>query len=134
MSVLESFKLRGKTAVVTGGARGLGRQHALALAEAGANTAICDLLSEEGERTRKELEVLGGRSYFGRVDVRVPEEIDRFLEQVQRELGPVDILVNNAARPSEGIPLEQATTSFGATSSIPIYPASSTLANALPWK
>src|SRR5579864_8861594 len=107
MSVLEWFKLRGKTAVVTGGARGLGRQDALALAEAGANTAICDLLSEEGEGTRKELEALGGRSYFGRVDVRVSEEIDRFLEQVQRELGPVDILVNNAARPSEGIPLEQ---------------------------
>jgi len=107
MSVLESFKLTGKTAVVTGGARGLGRQHALALAEAGANTAICDLLSDEGEKTRQELEATGVRSIFGRVDVRIPQEIDEFLARVQQELGGVDILVNNAARPSEGIPLEQ---------------------------
>ncbi len=107
MGVLDSFKLSGKTAVVTGGARGLGRQHAIALAEAGANTAICDLLNDEGERTHKELEALGVRSFFGRVDVRVAKDIDRFLEQVRQELGGIDILVNNAARPSEGIPLEQ---------------------------
>src|SRR5581483_9045417 len=107
MKVLDSFKLTNKTAVVTGGARGLGRQHALALAEAGANTAICDLLTDEGESTRKELESLGVRSFFGRVDVRAPQEIERFLEQVRQELGEIDILVNNAARPSEGIALEQ---------------------------
>jgi NAD(P)-dependent dehydrogenase (short-subunit alcohol dehydrogenase family) len=88
MSVLDSFNLTNKTAVVTGGARGLGRQHAIALAEAGANTAICDVLCEEGERTRKELEAMGARALFGRVDVRVPEEI---------------------ARTSEGIPLEEVT-------------------------
>jgi NAD(P)-dependent dehydrogenase (short-subunit alcohol dehydrogenase family) len=106
MRVLDSFKLTNKTAVVTGGARGLGRQHALALAEAGANTAICDLLADEGESTRRELESLGVRSFFGRVDVRAPQDIDRFLEQVRQEVGEIDILVNNAARPSEGIPLE----------------------------
>ena len=109
MSVLDSFNLTNKTAVVTGGARGLGRQHAIALAEAGANTAICDVLCEEGERTRKELEAMGARALFGRVDVRVPEEIDRFLGQVRAELGGIDILVNNAARTSEGIPLEEVT-------------------------
>ena len=107
MSVLDSFKLTNKTAVVTGGARGLGRQHAMALAEAGANTAICDLLTEEGEKTRQELESLGVRSIFGRVDVRAPQEIDNFFARVQQEFGGIDILVNNAARPSEGIPLEQ---------------------------
>ena len=68
MSVLDSFNLTNKTAVVTGGARGLGRQHAIALAEAGANTAICDVLCEEGERTRKELEAMGAgvRCCYGR--------------------------------------------------------------------
>lgn len=107
MGVLDVFKLNDKTAVVTGGSRGLGRQHALALAEAGANVAIGDILGDEGEATRKELEGIGRRAFFGRVDIRIPEEIDAFLEQVRRELGPIDILVNNASRPSEGIPLEE---------------------------
>jgi NAD(P)-dependent dehydrogenase (short-subunit alcohol dehydrogenase family) len=107
MSVLDLFKLDHRTAVVTGGSRGLGRQHALALAEAGANVAICDILGDEGENARKELEAIGRHAFFGRADIRVPEEIDRFLEQVRHELGPIDILVNNAARPSEGVPLEQ---------------------------
>ncbi len=100
------FDLRGRTAIVTGGARGLGRQHALALAEAGAHVAICDLLADEGEHTRGELEALGARALFGRVDVTAPAEIDSFIARVFSELGPIRVLVNNAARPSEGVALE----------------------------
>lgn len=105
MSVLELFRLDGKVAVVTGGARGLGRQHALALAEAGATVAICDLLQDEGQRTISEIASLGNESHFSRVDVTSPEDIERFVEEVVRGFGRIDILVNNAARPSEGIPL-----------------------------
>ena len=106
MPVLDLFKLTDRVAVVTGGARGLGRQYALALAEAGAQVAICDLLTDEGEHTRKELEALGRRAYFARVDVTNTEQIDSFGRDVEQALGPIDILVNNAARPSEGIALE----------------------------
>ena len=49
MSVMDLFDLKDKTAIVTGAARGLGRQMALALAEAGAHVAICDLLEKEGQ-------------------------------------------------------------------------------------
>jgi NAD(P)-dependent dehydrogenase (short-subunit alcohol dehydrogenase family) len=105
--VLESFRLEGRLAVVTGGARGLGRQHALALAEAGAAVAICDLLVEEGEATRAELAALGGDALFARVDVTSPAEIDAFLDAVTARFGKIDVLVNNAARPSEGCPLEE---------------------------
>jgi NAD(P)-dependent dehydrogenase (short-subunit alcohol dehydrogenase family) len=105
-NVLALFALTDRVAVVTGGARALGRQHALALAEAGARVAICDLLAEEGERTRSELEALGRPAYFGRVDVTDGAQIDDFVRDVEESLGPIDILVNNAARPSEGVALE----------------------------
>jgi NAD(P)-dependent dehydrogenase (short-subunit alcohol dehydrogenase family) len=107
MNILERFQLQGRVAIVTGGARGLGRQHAFALAEAGADVAICDLLEVEGERTRQEIEALGRRAWFGKVDVTQPAQIDQFLVDVEQHLGPVRILVNNAARPSEGCALTE---------------------------
>jgi NAD(P)-dependent dehydrogenase (short-subunit alcohol dehydrogenase family) len=105
MNVIESFQLKNRVAIVTGGARGLGRQHALALAEAGADVAICDLLEDEGERVRCELEALGVRAWFGKADVTRTEQIDEFIGEVEKNLGPIRILVNNAARPSEGCAL-----------------------------
>ena len=106
MSVLELFDLSGKVAIVTGGARGLGRQEALALAEAGADLALCDLLQTEGEQTAGEIEALDRRSLFGRVDVTQPAEIEGFVQRVIKRLGKIDILVNNAGMPSDGLPLE----------------------------
>lgn len=106
MSMLEQFKLTDRVAVVTGGARALGRQHALALAGAGARVAIGDLLTAEGEATRAELAALGVPAYFARVDVTDAAQIEQFIRGVEETLGPIDILVNNAARPSEGIALE----------------------------
>lgn len=106
MSVLDLFKLSGRVAVVTGGARGLGRQAALALAEAGAAVAICDLLEEEGARTAQEIADLGCPSYFGKVDVTQAAEIEAFTAAVAERLGAIDILVNNAGMPSSGLSLE----------------------------
>jgi len=106
MGVLDQFSLDGRVAVVTGGARGLGRQHALALAEAGAAVAICDLLVPEAEAVRAELAALGRPALAARVDVTAAADIDAFVGQVMDRFGRVDVLVNNAAMPSEGIPLE----------------------------
>ena len=80
-------------------------EHALALAEAGADVAICDLLEDEGERTRCELEAMGVRAWFGKADATRTEQIDEFIGEVEKNLGPIRILVNNAARPSEGCAL-----------------------------
>lgn len=107
MHSLDLFKLDGQVAVVTGGAQNLGRQHALALAEAGADVAICDLAEEAGRATAAELEGLGRRAYFQKVDVAQSDQIESFLSQVVARLGPIDILVNNAAIPSEGIALHE---------------------------
>ena len=107
MKSLELFDLSGKVAIVTGGARGLGRQHALALAEAGADVALCDLLEEEGYRTCQEVQKVGKRVYFEKVDVTKPSEVEQFIANTVAALGKIDILVNNAARPSEGIALTE---------------------------
>jgi len=108
MKTPDLFSLKGSVAVVTGGARGLGYQHALALAEAGANVAICDRLEPEGLAAAQALAAeTARRTFFGTADVTAPDQIDAFLDQVAARLGPVDILVNNAARPSEGCPIEE---------------------------
>jgi NAD(P)-dependent dehydrogenase (short-subunit alcohol dehydrogenase family) len=106
MRVLDLFSLKDRVAIVTGGARGLGRQHAIALAEAGAAVVVCDLLAEEGERTCAELALLGSEALFARVDVTNSGEIESFLGEVMRRYGRLDVLVNNASMPSEGCPLE----------------------------
>lgn len=107
MNVLEQFKLTGQVAIVTGGAQNLGRQHALALAEAGADVAICDLAEDAGAAAKAEIEELGRRAWFGKVDVTQTGQIDAFVAEVLARFGKIDILVNNAAIPSEGIALQE---------------------------
>jgi NAD(P)-dependent dehydrogenase (short-subunit alcohol dehydrogenase family) len=107
MPVLDLFKLDGQVAVVTGGAQSLGRQHALALAEAGADVAICDLAEGAGLDTEAEIRALGRRAWFCKVDVTKIDQIDKFIAEVTTRLAPVDILVNNAGIPSEGVALHE---------------------------
>jgi NAD(P)-dependent dehydrogenase (short-subunit alcohol dehydrogenase family) len=107
MNVLDQFKLDGQVAIVTGGGQNLGRQHALALAEAGADVAICDLAEDVSMATKAEIEHLGRRAWFGKVDVTRTEQIDSFVSDVLARFGKIDILVNNAAIPSEGVALHE---------------------------
>ena len=90
--------LLGKTALITGAARRLGRASALALAQAGADVAITFLKSErEARETVIDLSALGVRSFALRCDVTDEGSIARIMKEVGRELGRIDILVNNAA-------------------------------------
>ena len=88
MSVLE-----GKTALVTGGARGIGRAICEAFVSAGAQVAVADLLEQDAAETA---EALGGKGMAVRMDVSDPGSIDACVEQVERAWGGIDILVNNA--------------------------------------
>ncbi len=115
-------------AIVTGGAQNLGPQHAIALAEAGAAIAICDLAEEAGRAVESELTALGSRTYFARVDVTKPEEIDRFVTETIACLGKIDILVNNDLL-RRGFPSTKSATSNGITSSKQTCPACSTSAS-----
>ncbi len=107
MKALEQFQLDGRVAIVTGSARGLGYQHALALAEAGAEVALCDLDLEACSVAAAAISAeTGRRTLAQRVDVTQVSDIDALLSRVEETLGTATILVNNAARPSEGIGLD----------------------------
>src|SRR5829696_6171092 len=96
MSVLDRFRLDGKVAVVTGASSGLGAEFARGLAEAGADVAICARRTDKLKATCAEVEALGRRCLAVTADVALPEDCTRVAEETLRELGRVDVLVNNA--------------------------------------
>src|SRR6202040_818152 len=90
--------LKGKTALVTGAARRLGRASALALAQAGADVAITFRnSSREARETGVDLSGYGVRSFALRCDLTDEASVRTMMKEVGRELGRIDILVNNAA-------------------------------------
>ena len=98
MTELSLQPLRGRTALVTGAARRLGRASALALARAGADVAITYLESRrEAQATVVDLSAMGVRSFAFRCDITDEASVRATLKDAARELGGVDILVNNAA-------------------------------------
>jgi 2-deoxy-D-gluconate 3-dehydrogenase len=94
-----SFSLPGKVAVVSGGRRGIGKAIALALAEAGADIAICDRVTDDGElnAVAEEVKRLGRRSLAVQTDITKKADVDNLAQRVVDEFGVIDILVNNAA-------------------------------------
>jgi 3-oxoacyl-[acyl-carrier protein] reductase len=89
--------LRGKVALVTGASRGIGRGIAVALAEAGADVAVNYRIQEkQALDVCEQIRSLGRRSVAVGADVSQAREVNRMVETVASELGPVDILINNA--------------------------------------
>ena len=96
MSVVDSFRLDGKVAIVTGASSGLGVAFAEGLAQAGADVAVCARRADRLEQTRQAVEVHGRRCLTVPADVARPEDCERVVAQTAVELGRVDVLVNNA--------------------------------------
>ncbi len=88
--------IRDRVALVTGGARSLGKADALTLAGEGCKVAIVDLNAEGAAETAKEIEKAGGRAQGYACDIRESGAVQEVIARVERDLGPVDILVNNA--------------------------------------
>jgi NAD(P)-dependent dehydrogenase (short-subunit alcohol dehydrogenase family) len=101
-------RLDGKVALVTGGARGQGRSHALALAREGASIVVTDIAAQissvpfdmatpdDLEKTASLVEALGGRALGIQADVRSQEQMDNAVAQAISTFGTLDILVANA--------------------------------------
>ena len=96
-------ELTGKTAIVTGAARGIGAAIARKLAERGANVAVCDLKAEWCEDTVKTIEATGARAKAYGVNVAVSAEVDACVKTVLADFGGVDIMVNNAGITKDGL-------------------------------
>jgi gluconate 5-dehydrogenase len=96
MKLNELFDLKGKTAVVTGGGRGIGLFIARGLAEAGADIVIASRKLDALEETAKELSALGVKVKAVKCDMGVKEDIDNLVKVTVSEFGKIDILVNNA--------------------------------------
>ncbi|MDQ7735680.1 SDR family oxidoreductase [Halomonas sp. SpR1] len=96
MNVMSQFDLSGKVAVVTGGNGGLGEAFAHALAEAGAQVAIAARRYALSLEVVKTLHDAGHRAMALEVDITQPEEVETLLDEVEANLGPVDIFLNNA--------------------------------------
>jgi NAD(P)-dependent dehydrogenase (short-subunit alcohol dehydrogenase family) len=90
------FDLTGKKALVTGGAVGIGRGFALALAAAGADVAIVDIDDKIGEMTAKDIQAMGRDSLYIHCDVTRKDQIQAMMEAVVARFGRLDIAVNNA--------------------------------------
>ncbi|UJF36440.1 SDR family oxidoreductase [Paenibacillus hexagrammi] len=89
--------MRGRTALITGSAKGLGKMTALALARMGCNVAVNYVNSEpEAAQLVRDLEMLGVRSIAVQGDVAKREDVARMVEETRQQLGAIDILINNA--------------------------------------
>lgn len=105
------MKLKGKRAVVTGAASGIGRATAKGLAAEGAQVFLLDVDSAKGEKTSAEIKAAGGDCLFRKLDVSKPAEIGEVAKAILADVGYIDILVNNAGiwRPGTVASLSEAT-------------------------
>ncbi|WP_110113340.1 SDR family oxidoreductase [Bacillus sp. CGMCC 1.16541] len=110
MNVLQLFDLTGKTAIVTGGGRGLGAQIAQGFAEAGANVVLCSRKVEACQEVATELEKLGVQTLALKCDVANTEDVRYVVKETKKTFGTIDILVNNSGAtwgaPVTDMPLE----------------------------
>ena len=98
--------LTGKTAIITGAARGIGKALALKFAEEGANIAFTDLvIDESGEETRKEIEAKGVKCLAYASNAANFEETAEVVKKIHEDFGTIDVLVNNAGITKDGLML-----------------------------
>lgn len=89
-------RVKNKVAIVTGGALGIGKATCLLLAEQGAKVAVTDLNDIEGKKVVAEIQAKGGAAEFWHLDTAKEAEVKQVISAIDKHLGKVDVLVNNA--------------------------------------
>jgi len=89
--------LKGKVALITGGAGDIGKAGALALAEEGANVVLADIVMDKAEETVRAVRATGRKALVLKMDVTHLEDVKAGVERIKEELGSIDILINSAA-------------------------------------
>lgn len=97
------FDFKGQKVIVTGGTRGIGLALAEAFAQAGAAVAVCGTNEQLLAQTKTHLETFGGKVFAAKCNISQPQECDAFVAAVVKELGGLDVLVNNAGITKDGL-------------------------------
>ncbi len=92
-----------KLAVITGGARGIGKSIALKLANEGIDIAIWDLLEKEGNETKKQIEQIGRKCFYINLNITDEEMVKKAVDFLAEKVGHIDILINNAGITKDGL-------------------------------
>ena len=106
MGVLDRFRLDGKRLFVTGGSRGLGREMALAIADAGADVVLVGRDLASLEKTAADIRALGRKAWTIQGDAGIPAECERICRTALEDFGPIDILINNVGGRRVNIPTQ----------------------------
>jgi len=109
MSIFDRFRLTGKRLFITGGSRGLGREMALAIADAGADVILVGRDVPSLDKTAADVRALGRQAWTLQADVGDPADCERACTTALDQHGPIDILINNVGGRRENIPTEEIT-------------------------
>src|SRR5262245_17032990 len=107
MSIFDRFRLTGKRLFITGGSRGLGREMALAIADAGADVILVGRDLPSLEKTAGDIRALGRQSWTLQADVGKTAECEQACTTALEKHGPIDVLINNVGGRRENIPTEE---------------------------
>ena len=112
MSIFDRFRLDNKRLFITGGSRGLGREMALAIADAGGSVILVGRDPQSLQKTAKEIRDLSREAWTIEADIGLPDQCQSACENALANHGPIDILINNVGGrriniPTERMPLEQ---------------------------
>jgi NAD(P)-dependent dehydrogenase (short-subunit alcohol dehydrogenase family) len=107
MSIFDRFRLDGKRLFITGGSRGLGREMALAIADAGADVILVGRDEASLEKTSGDVRALGREAFTIQADIGNLEQCEAACNQALEQHGPIDILINNVGGRRVNIPTEE---------------------------